>query len=105
MLLSSAQARKRVCHADETGKDWSWIRAVAARDAAVGDHRSRRRARRGLGPRFVLAIRSSARAIAGTRRGRDAFAARLAHLAHETRAQRAAAQPAPPPAGREIVRV
>src|ERR1700722_10002012 len=105
MLLSSGEARKRGSARDETGKDWSWIRTLAARDAARGNDCARRGARRRLGPRFVLALRSSARTLAGTRRGRDAIAARLAHIAHETWAQRAAAQPATPADGCEIVRV
>src|ERR1700678_1986066 len=105
MLLSSGEARKRGCYADETGEDWSWIRALAAGDAVGVDYRRRPRARGRLGPRFVLALGSSARAVAGTRRGRDAVTARLAHDAHETRAERAAAQLAPPADGREIVRV
>src|SRR5260221_3056938 len=105
MLLSSGDARKRGSAADETGEDRCWFRTLAARHAVGGNDRARRRARRRLGPRFLLALRSSARTVAGTRRRRDAVAARLAHLAHETGAERAAAQPAPPADGREIVRL
>src|SRR5258708_30518671 len=105
MLLSSGDERKRGSARDETGENWCWFRTLAARDAAGGNDRARRGTRRRLGPRFLLALRPSARAIAGARRRRDAIAPRLAHVAHETRAERTAAQPAPPADGREIVRL
>src|SRR5580704_17464624 len=96
MLLSSGDPRKRGIARNETGENWCRFRTLAARDAAGRNDCARRGTRRRLGPRFVLALRSSARAVAGTRRGRDAISARIAHLAHETRAERAAAQSAPP---------
>src|SRR5258707_12653027 len=105
MLLSSGDAGKRGCYIDETSEDRRRFWTLAARDAAGGNDCARRGTRRGLGPRFVLALRSSARTVAGTRRGRDALAPCFTHLAHETRAERAAAQPASPADGREIVRV
>src|SRR5271168_2405017 len=105
MLISSAQARKPGDAGDETDKDWSWIRTLAAGDAGGGDDRAGRRARGGLGARFVLAVGSSARAVAGARRGRDALTVGLAHDPDEARAKRAAAQLAASVDGREIVRV
>src|SRR5258707_14291888 len=80
MLLSSGDAGKRGCYIDETSEDRRRFWTLAARDAAGGNDCARRGTSRRLGPRFVLALRSSARTVAGTRRGRDALAPRLTHL-------------------------
>src|SRR5487761_1500781 len=94
-----------VCIHDTASKDRCWFWIVAFRNAVSRDDRASGGTRRRLGPGFLLAIGSSARAVPGTRRGRDAFAHRVAHLADETRTERAALEPAASADGGEIVRI
>src|SRR5579885_3148414 len=105
MLISSARLRNSCWLRHETDQNRRWIRTVAARDAVGGDDRARRGTRGGVGNRFLLALRSSARSLTRTRCSRDALAARLAHLEDEAWAERASAQPASSADGRQGVRI